>query len=156
MIEKIRQGDIPGVQLRCRRRFQAPAEQLWSWLTDRSKMGLWLTSEAPTEQSSEGVLILRLADAASGEIRERAETLEALENRRWVVAFHRLEAEWPVSTRLTFELTTQDQGCELSILQEGFAHLPLSECLTIWEFYRRRWQRALDRLEKALTVEHSE
>jgi hypothetical protein len=29
------------------------------------------------------------------------------------------------------------------VLQEGFEHLPLSECLTIWEAYRRRWRKAL-------------
>ena len=32
------------------------------------------------------------------------------------------------------------------MLQQGFEHLPLSRCLTIWEAYRRRWREALARL----------
>jgi hypothetical protein len=51
-----------------------------------------------------------------------------------------------VATRLTFELTPHGEGCELSVLQEGFEHLPLSDGLTIWEAYRRRWREALTRL----------
>ena len=37
-------------------------------------------------------------------------------------------------------------GTEISVLQKGFAHLPLSDCLTIWETYRRRWRAALTTL----------
>ena len=58
------------------------------------------------------------------------------------MAFERLDDGWQTATRLTFELTPRQGGCELSVLQQGFEHLPLSRCLTIWEAYRRRWRRA--------------
>ena len=41
---------------------------------------------------------------------------------------------------------TRPTGCELDILQEGFEHLSLSTCLTVWEEYRRRWREAAARL----------
>ena len=55
----------------------------------------------------------------------------------------RLDDGWETATRLTFELTPRGDGCELSILQQDFEHLPLSRCLTIWEAYRRRWWKAV-------------
>ena len=68
------------------------------------------------------------------------------------MTFQRLEAQWPTPTRLIFELTPNTNGTELSVLQTGFAHLPLSDCLTIWETYRRRWRTALARLAAALAT----
>ncbi len=83
-------------------------------------------------------------------MRERATTLELVAPRRWVLSFERLDDGWETATRLTFELTAVGGGCELSVLQQGFEHLPLSRCLTIWETYRRRWRRALDALAAEL------
>lgn len=144
MVEAIRQGDVPGVQLRIRRRFAVSADELWRWLTDPERMRLWL-----------GELSERTADSlvlASGELRERLETVERDRPRRWGVLHTRLEAGWPVATRLVFQLTEDAAGCELSVFQQGFAHLPLSTCLTEWELYRKRWRGALDRLDRELTA----
>lgn len=150
MSEALRQGDVPGVQLRCRRRLAAPLVEVWAWLTEPAKLSLWLARPEPQGASIGKVLELRSPDESGELVCERAETLEIEPPRRWVLAWRRTDEPWPTSTRLTFELDSRDDECELSILQEGFAHLPLSDCLTIWEFYRRRWQTALDRLEKGI------
>ena len=83
-------------------------------------------------------------------MRERGRTLEVTVGRCWALAFERLDDGWETATRLTFELTALDEGCELSVLQQGFEHLPLSRCLTIWESYRRRWREALAVLAAAV------
>ncbi|MES1243123.1 MAG: hypothetical protein ABUT39_16040, partial [Acidobacteriota bacterium] len=50
------------------------------------------------------------------------------------------------ATRLTLRVHAAGSGSEVDILQDGFQRLPLSNCLTIWEAYRRRWRDALARL----------
>ncbi len=145
MVEAIRQGDIPGVQIR-RRRFleNTTAETLWSWLTQPERLSQWLAHTAEVDASEKGGLRLT---TASGET-EQAETLDLLPPRLWSLAFRR--PDWPANTRLTFEIRPasdeESTGAEMSILQEGFQQLPLSDCLTIWEAYRHRWSDALDRL----------
>lgn len=146
----MRQGDVPGVQIGARAHLGAPPEVVWRWLTEPAKMAEWLTSGELPESRSPGVLHLQATDESGLPISERVETLEIEARRRWTLAWRRIDQDWPVATRLTFELESHGERCDLTLLHEGFAHLPLSECLTIWEFYRRRWRMALERLERAL------
>jgi uncharacterized protein YndB with AHSA1/START domain len=76
-------------------------------------------------------------------------TLDIEPGSRWVVAWRETEAGWPVATRLTISLATLPAETEISVFQQGFEHLPLSDCLTIWESYRRFWRKALERLSAA-------
>ena len=148
MVEAIRQGDIPGVQLRCRQELAAPAANVWRWLTEPQLLAAW-AGRAGLDGGLEGTL--KLAYDEEGEaVRERGRTLELDLGRLWVLAFERLDDGWEAATRLTFELTPHGDACELSVLQQGFEHLPLSRCLTIWEGYRRRWRSALSRLAAAV------
>ncbi len=148
MVEAIRQGDIPGVQLRCRQELPAPATTVWRWLTEAELLASW-AGRARLEGGPEGTLALT-REEESETVRESGRCLELETGRLWVLAFERLDDGWEAATRLTFELTPRGDGCELSVLQQGFEHLPLSRCLTIWEEYRRRWRGALARLEAAL------
>ncbi len=141
MVEAIRQGDIPGVQLRCRQVLPAPAATAWRWLTEPRLLASW-AGRASLEGGLEGTLELAVEET-DGPVREGGRTLELVPGELWVLAFERLDDGWETATRLTFELTRSGESCELSVLQEGFEHLPLSRCLTIWESYRRRWRRAL-------------
>ena len=148
MIEAIRQGDIPGVQLRCRQELAAPAATAWRWLAEPDRLARW-AGRARLEGGLEGTLELAREEEGDA-VRERGRTLELESGRLWVLAFERLDDGWEAATRLTFELTPHGDGCELSVLQQGFEHLPLSRCLTIWEAYRRRWRDALARLAEAV------
>jgi hypothetical protein len=56
------------------------------------------------------------------------------------------QPDWSAATRLQIDLSATESGCEISVLQNGFEHLPLSSSLTVWEAYRRRWRAALERL----------
>ncbi len=147
MVEGIRQGDIPGVQLRCRQELACSVEEGWRWLRDPRKLERWLCDEARLGEES-GAEWLHLAGdgGALDAARERGETVEIETHRRWHLHFERRDQNWRAATDLTFELTPSEGGCELSVLQHGFQRLPLSACLTIWEGYRRRWREALERL----------
>lgn len=141
MAEAIRQGDIPGVQLRRRQALAVPAEEAWRWLSEPDRLALWLAERA---QMTEEELLL------TGEgYRERGRTIEIVPPKLWVLAFERLDSGWTSATRLTLRvhpLGTGGGGSEIDVLQDGFQRLPLSACLTIWETYRRRWRDALSRL----------
>ena len=146
MVEAIRQGDIPGVQLRYRRRLPLPVDEAWRWLADRAEV----------RPEGETALVLERAREEAAPLRESGETLEIAAPRRWSLAFRQLDSGWKSSTRLTLELHDDPEGCELDILQEGFEHLSLSTCLTVWEEYRRRWRQAtarlVDQLQPASTI----
>ena len=148
MVEAIRQGDIPGVQLRCRQELAVPAATAWRWLTQPVLLSSWI-GQARYEGGPDGFLEI-VRQGGDGQLRERARTVEQRSGRLWVLVFERLDDGWEAATRLTFELTSAADGCELSVLQEGFEHLPLSRCLTIWESYRRRWREALALLAAAV------
>jgi len=143
MSEMIRQGDIPGVQLRRRQDLSLPPEEAWRWLVDPDKLAQWLAREARVVDGPEGYL--ELTDAWQ----ERGRTLELLPPKLWVMAFERLDAGWPAATRLTLRLHRAPGGSQIDVLQEGFQRLPLSAGLTIWEAYRLRWKNALARLAEA-------
>ena len=140
MPEPIRQGDIPGVQLRCRKSLPIDSETAWGWLTEPERLTRWLATSARIDPGPPIVLHLETADKKSDRLRELGTTLDRDRPRLWSLAFQQPDANWPVATRLTFELFPQTHGCELSILQEGFEHLPLCDCLTIWEAYRTKWR----------------
>jgi uncharacterized protein YndB with AHSA1/START domain len=146
MAEQIRQGDIPGVQLRCRHRFPVAPKEVWAWLTDADALTRWLAARADLEPEPDKALVLEITDPSGRTLRERWVTLTSNPPDRWVVDLLNLDGSWPVPTRVIFELTPVPEGTEISVLQKGFAHLPLSECLTIWEAYRRRWRTALTNL----------
>lgn len=141
MPEAIRQGDIPGVQLRRRQALAVPAEEAWRWLSEPDRLALWLAGQA---EAADGVLTL------SGEgFREQGRTIEIVPPKLWVLAFERLDSGWTAATRLTLRvhpLGTAGVGSEVDVLQDGFQRLPLSTCLTVWETYRRRWREALSKL----------
>ena len=145
MAEAIRQGDIPGVQLRRRQALAVSAEEAWRWLSEPDRLVLWLAGQA---EVAEGELTL------TGEgYRERGRTIEIVPPKLWVLAFERLDSGWTSATRLALHvhpLGTGGVGSEVDILQDGFQRLPLSACLTIWETYRRRWRDALGRLAEAV------
>ena len=146
MPEPIRQGDIPGVQLRCRQPLPIDTDTAWSWLTEPERLTRWLASSARIDPGPPAVIHLKRVDEDGAQVHELGSTLDRDRPRLWSLAFQQPDAGWPVATRLTFELTPQADGCQLSVLQEGFEHLPLSDGLTIWEAYRRRWREALTRL----------
>ena len=141
MPEAIRQGDIPGVQLRRRQALSVSPEEAWRWLVEPDRLALWLADEAEVDESE-----LRLTGEGWG---ERGRTLDILPPKLWVLAFERLGAGWTSATRLTFRIHAAHAagpGCEIDVLQDGFQRLPLSTCLTVWETYRHRWRDALAKL----------
>ena len=162
--EAIRQGDIPGVQLRCRQALPLPPGEAWSWLTESSRLERWLATEAVVAAGPQGSLVLagtgtgtEASEENTGPAawRERGRTLVWTPPGLWVLAFERLDAGWTAATRLTLAIHPQPGeageagGAELDVLQHGFQRLPLSLCLTVWEAYRRRWRTALSRLAAA-------
>ena len=152
MVEAIREGDIPGVQLRRRQGLTLAPEEAWGWLVEPAKLALWLAEEAEAETGPERTLLLRgtapRVDPPAAPWRERGRTLEIEPPRLWVLAFERLDAGWPAATRLTLRLHPVPGGCEVDVLQQGFQRLPLSIGLTVWESYRTRWRSALARLAR--------
>lgn len=147
----IRQGDIPGVQLRQERRLEATRDEVWRWLTEPELLERWLADEAEALEEGLGGWRLSAVDEAGEPLLEsgREESVEA--GRRWVLVFERRQAGWESATRLVFELQG-DAPCTLVVVQQGFERLSLSRCLSVWEFYRRRWRRALERLSTALAA----
>jgi len=143
VVDAIRQGDIPGIQIRCRQVLALPAEEAWRWLTEPEFLRRWLAEEVSAAAEVGGFLEL----ATKGEAwRERGETIEVRRPYCWLLSFRRLDGGWPVATRLRLEIATRPQGSEVSALHTGFQDLQLSTCLTVWEEYRRRWRGALARL----------
>lgn len=157
MVEGIREGDIPGVQLRRRQGLSLRPEEAWGWLVEPAKLARWLAEEAEAEAGPEATLLLRgtepRVDPPAAPWRERGRTLEIDPPRLWVLAFERLDAGWPAATRLTLRLHPAAGGCEVDVLQQGFQRLPLSVGLTVWESYRTRWRVALERLARAVRSE---
>lgn len=141
MPEGIRQGDIPGVQLRRRQDLSLPPAEAWRWLVEPEKLALWLAREAEVDPGPSGGFRL-----LQGDWRERGRTVELAPPGLWVLSFERLDAGWPASTRLTLRLHETPGGSQIDVLQDGFQRLPLSIGLTVWEAYRLRWKEALGRL----------
>lgn len=150
MVEAIRQGDIPGVQLRYRHIVAAVPQEIWDWLTKPELQRRWLADQSDPDRTLANALVLRRTDSDGQVLSESLVTVSADPPNRWTVDLQNLDGTWPRPTRVHFDLAVAEEGTEISILQTGFAHLPLSECLTIWETYRRRWRTALSSLADLL------
>lgn len=142
-MEAIRQGDIPGVQLRRRQDLSLPPPDAWRWLVEPEKLVLWLAHEAEVDPGPSGEIRLL---AGEPPWRERGRTVELAPPALWVLSFERLDAGWAAATRLTLRLHPVPGGCQIDVMQDGFQRLPLSIGLTVWEAYRVRWREALARL----------
>jgi uncharacterized protein YndB with AHSA1/START domain len=154
MPEMIRQGDIPGVQLRRRQDIALTPEEAWRWLVEPEKLVRWLARQAQVVEGPNGSLDLT-GTGDPGETdpgfdpkawREHGRTLEIAPPKLWVMSFERLDAGWSAATRLTVRLHRAPGGCQVDVFQDGFQRLPLSIGLTVWERYRLRWKDALTRL----------
>ncbi len=157
MPEAIREGDIPGVQLRRRQHLSVSREEAWKWLVEPAKLARWLADEAEVEPGpagSPGGLLLRgtspRVDPPPAPWREQGRTVELAPPELWGLLFERLDANWSAPTRLILKLHATPEGSELDVLQHGFQRLPLSIGLTVWESYRLRWRTALARLAAAV------
>ena len=143
MPEAIRQGDIPGVQLRRRQDLTLSPAEAWRWLVEPEKLVLWLAREAEVDPGPSGGLRLLCGEPPW---QEQGRTVELAPPALWVLSFERLDAGWPAATRLTLRLHAAPSGSQIDVLQDGFQRLPLSIGLTVWEAYRLRWREALTRL----------
>jgi uncharacterized protein YndB with AHSA1/START domain len=143
--EAIRQGDIPGVQLRCRQALALAPEAAWPYLVEAGKLELWLCERVRISEvtRSGGASWEGAFDLEPGAT-EMIVPVASEPPRRLVAALS--QPGWKAATRLELELLPRAGGCEVSVLQNGFEHLPLSHGLTLWEIYRRRWRAALGRL----------
>lgn len=148
-MEAIRQGDIPGVQLR--RRGVVPGSSrdvVWPFLVDADKLSLWLCGRAQVGEGAGAVFRLE-TDLDDGGLRsEFLEVVERLEGEQLVLGFRQLDVGWTAATKVTLALSEREEGCGVMVFQEGFQQLPLSAGLTAWEHSRARWSRALDRLSR--------
>ena len=152
MVEAIRQGDIPGVQMRWRAQLMVPPEMAWEWLTAPDRLEEWLCSRALVQLELGGGWRLESLREEAAPLVESAELLELEEPRRLSLAWRQPDGDWQAATRVTLELHPTAAGCELDVFHEGFEHLSLSICLTVWEEYRRRWRESSERLAERLAT----
>ena len=150
MVEAIRQGDIPGVQLRRRQPLEVPAEIAWRWLSEPDLLELWLAPRIEGDFRKGGRVQLSSENGEGSPLEESGKVVEFQPPERCVLYFEQANLKWTAATKLSFELLPEESCCELSIFHEGFEYLSLSECLTFWEFYRCRWRDALTRLAAAV------
>jgi uncharacterized protein YndB with AHSA1/START domain len=153
-MEPIRQGDIPGVQLR--RRVEIPGrtpEQVWPFLLEPERQCRWVCDRSHLEPGPPTVIRLESGDPSKGVLREYLEVAEQRQPKRLVLGWRELEAGWTAATKVTIEVEGSANGCEVMVFQEGFQKLPLSSGLTAWESARRRWARALARLVRLVGSE---
>ena len=152
MVLPIREGDIPGIQLRLRRHLPIDRAEAWRWLTEARRLESWLAERVEVDAGPRGGIVLERSapDAAAGRVIETGRTERYEPGRSWVLVFRKEDPKWEAPTRLELALVEADSGCEIDVFQGGFQHLSLSACLTIWEEYRRRWRDALARLSGLL------
>ncbi len=148
MTEAIRQGDIPGVQLRCRRALAVSRAEVWRRLTEPRELETWLCDSAEMSAVAGGEFRWLGCHGLEDGSSEEGAIVAVEPGRRWVASVR--QPGWSTATRLRIDLEPTDDGCEISVLQNGFEHLPLSISLTVWELYRRRWRTALERFAKSL------
>jgi hypothetical protein len=143
----IREGDIPGIQLRVQRRLAIDRVEAWRWLTERERLERWLADRVEVDAGPRGGLRLE-RDSPAGPVIETATTERIDRERQWILGFRQEDRRWETSTRLEIALDGASGACELDVLQSGFHLLAMSWSLTIWEEYRRRWRDALERLAR--------
>lgn len=146
---RLRQGDIPGVQLRRRIVLPLAPQEAWIWLVSADRLERWLATRAEVGLRPGAIWELEATTSDGTALCERLELLDLDEPTRLRTTLERREAGWGAATLLELRLFTSAQGCELSVVQSRFERLPLSIGLTAWELYRRRWRDALERLETA-------
>lgn len=145
--EAIRRGDIPGVQIRQRATFSCAVEPVLEALTATAGVEQWMADRVRSRD--DGVWVLESDDFEGRPLTE--EVVQGTASGTEIPwALRSLEPAWEIRTRVTWELTGSGTKCDLSLLHQDFEHLPLSDCLTHWEFYRRRWRAALARLGRHL------
>jgi uncharacterized protein YndB with AHSA1/START domain len=152
VVEAIRQGDIPGVQMRWRQDLPRSAEEIWPWLTEVERLERWLCARAEVDLTAGGAWRLESARRDAAPLVEIGELLEIDAPRRLSLAWRQSDADWQAATRVTLELHPRAGACELDVFHEGFEHLSLSTCLTVWEAYRRRWRQSCGSLAERVTV----
>jgi uncharacterized protein YndB with AHSA1/START domain len=145
----IREGDIPGIQLRVQRRLAMDRVEAWRWLTERERLERWLADRVEVDLGPRGGLRLE-RDGAAGAVIETATTERIDRGRQWILTFRQEDRRWETTTRLELTLHDASGACELDVLQSGFHLLAMSWSLTIWEEYRRRWRDALERLARGV------
>jgi uncharacterized protein YndB with AHSA1/START domain len=121
---------------------------VWDCLLRPELLERWLCDSAAMSGEEGGEFEWRGATGLGPECIERGQVLRAEPPRRLRLSLR--QPAWPARTRLDLELEAVADGCELSVLQHGFEHLPLSDSLTVWEAYRDRWDAALARLARAV------
>jgi hypothetical protein len=147
MVLPIREGDIPGIQLRQRRHLSIGRAEGWRWLVEPRRVESWLADRARIDPGPSGGIVLeRDAPPSAAPIVETGRTERFDAGRAWVLSFRRDDPRWEAPTRLELTLLDAEGGCELDVFQGGFHLLAMSFSLTIWEEYRRRWREALARL----------
>ena len=149
MVLPIREGDIPGIQLRVRRPLRIDRDQAWRWLTEPGRVERWLADRAEIEPGEHGRLVLERASARTGErVIEIGRTERWNAGRSWALSFRRDDPRWEAPTRLELSVLDAGDGPLIDVFHAGFHRLAMSACLTIWEEYRRHWRQALERLDQ--------
>ena len=148
MAVPIREGDIPGIQLRTLQRLPIRRAEGWRWLTDPRRLERWLADRAEVEPGARGGFRLERdlpsptpapsSAPKSSTVVETGRTERFDPERAWVLAFRKEDRQWEATTRLELSLLDADDGCDLDVLQAGFHLQSMSACMTIWEEYRRR------------------
>jgi len=122
----------------------------WEWLVSADRLERWLANRARIGLQVGAIWELEALASDGAPLAERLELLALEAPRRLQAALERRNAAWGTSTQVELTVVQWPEGCELSVLQSQFERLPLSIGLTAWEFYRRRWQAALQRLQEAV------
>ncbi len=147
MIWPIREGDIPGVQLRRDVIVGADLAEVWRSWSEAARARTWLGDEVELDGRAGGSLAI-VSTLPGGEVLRELGTIADWRPPHGFVAGVRLAHRgWDGSTRLTVRLQEDAASTRVDVLQEGFHELPLSVCTTAWELCRVRWSSALDRLE---------
>src|SRR5688572_8895316 len=130
MVLPIREGDIPGIQLRARQPLRIDRVETWRWLTDPRRLERWLADRAEVEPGARGGLRLERATPDGKIVIETGKTERFEPTRAWVLAFRQEDRRWEgAATRLELTLLDGENGCEVDVLQTGFHLLSLSACL---------------------------
>lgn len=129
-----------------------PAEIAWRWLTEPALATKWLAERVDGDFAMGGRVEFSSRDMDGGSLQESGEIVAFRPARRCVLHFRRSHRKWDSLTKVTLEIFPRGSSCEISVFHEGFEYLSLSECLTFWEFYRRRWRSALTRLAAATSA----
>ena len=82
-VEAIRQGDIPGVQLRRRRLLPVSVDEAWRWVTEADRLERWLADRVEAEPGPRGGLRLGRDTEHGIDGDEHGSTLEWEERERW-------------------------------------------------------------------------